>query len=289
MADDINFNADYDAINHAAQLINARVTGNANTDYSLQVGVILGSGLGGFADELAKVEGATVIDYADVRGFARSTVEGHAGRLVLSHIEGVGVACLQGRFHFYEGYDLTEVTFPVRVLASLGVKSLVLTNAAGGINKSFAPGTLMLISDHINLMGANPLRGRNDERMGARFPDMSNLYDKDFRDAALREASAMNFKLEQGVYAALSGPSYETPAEIRMLRTLGADAVGMSTAPEAIIARHAGLRVLGISCITNAAAGVTDAAINHQEVMETGARVRHQFAELLRKVIPQLA
>jgi purine-nucleoside phosphorylase len=195
---------------------------------------------------------------------------------------------MQGRFHFYEGYTLEEVTFPVRTLALLGVRSLVLTNAAGGLNNSYAQGSLIVISDHLNLMGVNPLVGRNDARFGARFPDMTEVYDHEYQDVAVTEAHAMSLELRRGIYAALSGPSYETPAEIRMLRLLGADAVGMSTVPEAIVARQMGLRVLGLSCITNMAAGTTDQPINHDEVIETGERVRATFAALLRRVIPKL-
>lgn len=279
---ELSFNVDYEAIEHAARIARAKVTDE------VRVGVVLGSGLGGFADELANSEGATVFNYDEIDGFARSTVEGHAGRLVIGDVEGVKVVCQQGRFHFYEGYDLSEVTFPIRVMAALGVKTLILTNAAGGIREDLAAGDLMLISDHLNLMGVNPLRGVNDERLGARFPDMSNVYDKELRATVHEAASELKIDLAEGVYAALAGPSYETPAEIRMLRTLGADVVGMSTVPEAIVARHAGLRVVGISCITNAAAGVSDAEINHAEVMETGARVRDEFVGLLRSVISRL-
>ena len=195
---------------------------------------------------------------------------------------------MQGRFHFYEGYTLEEVTFPIRALGLLGVKSLILTNAAGGLNNSFEQGSLVVISDHLNLLGANPLFGKNDERFGPRFPDMSEVYDREYQDTAISEAHAMGVELRRGIYAALPGPSYETPAEIRMLRLLGADAVGMSTVPEAIVARHMGLRVLGVSCITNMAAGVLDKPISHEEVIETGERVRETFAELLRRVIPKL-
>lgn len=279
---ELSFNVDYEAIEHAARIVRAKVTDE------VRVGVVLGSGLGGFADELANSEGATIFNYDEIDGFARSTVEGHAGRLVIGDVEGVKVVCQQGRFHFYEGYDLSEVTFPIRVMRALGVKTLILTNAAGGIREDLAAGRLMLISDHLNLMGVNPLRGVNDERLGARFPDMSNVYDKELRATVHEAASELKIDLAEGVYAALAGPSYETPAEIRMLRTLGADAVGMSTVPEAIVARHAGLRVVGISCITNAAAGVSDAEINHAEVMETGARVRDEFVGLLRSVISRL-
>jgi purine-nucleoside phosphorylase len=215
-------------------------------------------------------------------------VEGHSGRLVLGSVGGVGVAAMQGRFHFYEGYTLEEVTFPIRVLGLLGAKSLVLTNAAGGLNNSYEQGALILISDHLNLMGTNPLLGRNDPRFGPRFPDMTDVYDREYQEAAITEAHEMGLELRRGIYAALTGPSYETPAEIRMLRLLGADAVGMSTVPEAIVARQMGLRVLGFSCITNMAAGVLDKPINHEEVIETGERVRETFAELLRRVIPKL-
>jgi purine-nucleoside phosphorylase len=269
----------YERAEHAARLIRSRIAED------VRVALVLGSGLGAFADEL---EGAEAIPYAEIPGFARPTVEGHAGRLVVGRVGGVMVAAMQGRFHFYEGYRLEEVTFPVRVLALLGASSLVLTNAAGGLNNSFEQGSLVVISDHLNLMGTNPLLGPNDPRFGPRFPDMTDVYDREYQDAAITEAHAMGLELRRGIYAALSGPSYETPAEIRMLRLLGADAVGMSTVPEAIVARQMGLRVLGISCITNMAAGVLDKPINHEEVIETGERVRETFAELLRRVIPKL-
>jgi purine-nucleoside phosphorylase len=269
----------YERAEHAARLIHSRAP------EEVRVALVLGSGLGAFADEL---EGAEAIPYAEIPGFARPTVEGHAGRLVVGRVSGVGVAAMQGRFHFYEGYTLEEVTFPVRTLALLGASSLVLTNAAGGLNNSFEQGSLVCISDHLNLIGTNPLLGPNDPRFGPRFPDMTDVYDREYQDAAIGEAHAMGVELRRGIYAALSGPSYETPAEIRMLRLLGADAVGMSTVPEAIVARQMGLRVLGISCITNMAAGVIDKPINHEEVIETGERVRATFAELLRRVIPKL-
>ena len=270
----------YERAEHAARTIRARGIDEA------RVALVLGSGLGAFAGDL---EDAVAIPYEEIPGFARSTVEGHAGRLVAGRVAGVPVVVQQGRFHFYEGYALEEVTFPVRVLGLLGVKSLVLTNAAGGLNNSFKQGALMLISDHLNLMGVNPLRGANDTRFGTRFPDMSDVYDRVFQEAAICEAQAMKIELKRGIYAALSGPSYETPAEIRMLRSLGADAVGMSTVPEAIVARHMGLKVLGISCITNMAAGVLDRPIDHAEVMETGEQVRTIFTELLRRTIPKLS
>lgn len=269
----------YERAEHAARFIRSRAS------EEIRVALVLGSGLGAFADEL---ESAEAIPYTEIPGFARPTVEGHAGRLVVGRVGGVGVAAMQGRFHFYEGYALEEVTFPVRTLALAGASSLVLTNAAGGLNNSFEQGSLVLISDHLNLMGTNPLLGPNDARFGPRFPDMTDVYDREYQEAAVAEAHAMGIELRRGIYAALSGPSYETPAEIRMLRLLGADAVGMSTVPEAIVARQMGLRVLGISCITNMAAGMLDDPINHEEVIETGARVRETFSGLLRRVIPKL-
>jgi len=269
----------YERAEHAARTIRALGAGEA------RVGLVLGSGLGAFADEL---EESVAIPYEEIPGFERSTVEGHAGRLVLGKVAGASVVVLQGRFHFYEGYALEEVTFPIRVLGLLGIKALILTNAAGGLNNSFTQGALMMISDHLNLMGVNPLRGANDARFGTRFPDLSDVYDREFQEAAMTEAHAMNLELKRGIYAALTGPSYETPAEIRMLRALGADAVGMSTVPEAIIARHMGIKVLGISCITNMAAGVLDRPIDHAEVMETGEQVAATFGELLRRTIPKL-
>ena len=269
----------YERAEHAARLLRARRA------EAPRVALVLGSGLGAFADA---VEDAVSVPYDEVPGFARATVEGHRGRVVLGRVEGVAVAVMQGRSHYYEGYTLEETTFPVRVLALLGAKSLVLTNAAGGLNNAFSQGALVVISDHLNLLGANPLRGPNDERFGPRFPDMTEVYDHEYQEVAIREGHEIGLDLRRGVYAALPGPSYETPAEIRMLRLLGADAVGMSTVPEAIVARHMGLRVLGVSCITNMAAGVEDRPIDHAEVMETGARVRESFTELLRRVIPKL-
>jgi purine-nucleoside phosphorylase len=250
-----------------------------------QVGVVLGSGLGEFADSVAE---QTAIAYADIPHFKSVSVAGHAGRLVLGRSGPVSVAVLQGRTHYYEGHDLSDVVFPVRVLAKLGVQSLLLTNAVGGINRELRPGDLMIIRDHINLMGLNPLRGANDERLGPRFPDMSAVYDPAFQEviaAALAESGRTPLR---GIYLALSGPSYETPAEIRMMAALGADAVGMSTVPEAICAHHMGLRVAGISCITNLAAGLSAEPLNHQEVIETGERVKTSFIRLLNRVIPRL-
>jgi purine-nucleoside phosphorylase len=269
----------YERVEHAARTIHARFSED------VRVALVLGSGLGAFADD---IEDAVTIPYEEIPGFARSTVVGHAGRMVLGKIEGVAVAAMQGRFHYYEGYGFEEVIFPIRTLGLLGTKSLVLTNAAGGINIAFDQGALMIISDHLNLTGVNPLRGAHDERFGARFPDMSEVYAHDYQEIAVEEAHAMGLELRRGIYAALSGPSYETPAEIRMLRTLGADAVGMSTVPEAIAAKQMGVKILGISCITNMAAGVIGEPINHQEVIETGERVRDTFKELLRRIIPRL-
>jgi purine-nucleoside phosphorylase len=243
---------------------------------------VLGSGLGSFADDF---EESVAIPYEEIPGFVRSTAQGHAGRLVIGKIDSVPVLAMQGRVHYYEGYSLEEVTFPVRTFGLLGVKTLVLTNAAGGINVQLAQGALMVISDHVNLMGVNPLRGPNDERFGPRFPDMSAVYSPELQELVIEEAKAIGIEVRRGIYGGLSGPSYETPAEIHLLRTLGADAVGMSTVPEAIVARHMGLEVLGISCITNMAAGISDEPINHEEVMATGDRVRETFAELLRRVI----
>lgn len=256
----------------------------------ISTAVVLGSGLGAFADE---IEDAVRIPYEEIPGFARSTVEGHAGQLVLGRIGGVNVAVQQGRFHFYEGYEMEQVIFPTRTFACLGAKNLILTNAAGSLNTDMKPGSLMVLSDHLNCMGASPLRGKNDESFGPRFPDMTAVYDREFQQLAEDEAAAIvesgsSFYLGRGVYCALSGPTYETPAEIRMYRLLGADAVGMSTVPEAIAARHAGLRVLGISCITNLGAGLSGEIIHHAEVMETGERVKGVFKELLRRVISRI-
>ena len=261
----------------------------------IETAVVLGSGLGAFADE---VENAVRIPYEEIPNFARSTVEGHAGQLVLGELSGVSIAVQQGRFHYYEGYEMSQVMFPMRTFGVLGAKNVILTNAAGSTRTSNKQGTLMLIRDHINLMGINPLRGTNDERFGPRFPDMTQVYDIKFQqiaDEVAKEIMQERFEqgieptvrqiLRRGVYCALSGPTYETPAEIRMFRMLGADAVGMSTVPEAIAARHFGMKVLGISCLTNMAAGMSDDVIHHEEVMETGAKVAGIFKELLKRII----
>ena len=264
----------------------------------IETAIVLGSGLGAFAEGLTD---AVKIPYEEIPGFARSTVEGHAGQLVLGEIDGVPVAVQQGRFHYYEGYEMEQVIFPVRTFGLMGIKNLILTNAAGSLNSDMTPGSLMLITDHLNCLGVNPLRGANDTRFGPRFPDMSEVYDREFRQIAIDEANAIAHErfekgqdeelidfMNSGVYCALSGPTYETPAEIHMYRQLGADAVGMSTVPEAIAARHQGMRVLGISCITNLAAGMSDVPINHEEVMETGARVAEVFKELLRRIVSRI-
>jgi purine-nucleoside phosphorylase len=270
----------YERAQEAARLIRTR------TQAEVAVAIVLGSGLGAFAQELTD---ATEIPYGEIPGFARSTVEGHAGRLVIGKAGDVTVAAMQGRFHFYEGYSLQDVTFPIRVLKLLGVNTLMLTNAAGALNTELTPGSLMVISDHLNLLGDNPLRGQNDDRFGPRFPDLSSVYSRELQDLVISEANAMGVEVRRGVYAALSGPSYETPAEIHMMRTLGADVVGMSTVPEAIVARHMDMRVVGISCITNLAAGVSDEPIDHSQVMAIGERVREEFTTLLRRVVGRLA
>jgi len=266
----------YERAEHATRIIRARTT------VEPRIAVVLGSGLGGFADDF---EEPVAIPYDEIPGFMRSTAQGHAGRLVIGKIDGIPVLGMQGRLHYYEGYSLEEVTFPVRTFGLLGIKTLVLTNASGGINVQLSEGALMVISDHLNLMGVNPLRGPNDERFGPRFPDMSAVYSPELQELVVEEAKAIGIEVRRGIYGALSGPSYETPAEIHLLRNLGADAVGMSTVPEAIVARHMGIEVLGISCITNMAAGISDEPINHEDVMATGDRVRETFTELLRRVI----
>ncbi|MFN2510093.1 MAG: purine-nucleoside phosphorylase [Pyrinomonadaceae bacterium] len=269
----------YSRAEHAARTIRAR------TALDPRIAVVLGSGLGDFADEF---EESARIPYTDIPGFAASTVAGHAGSLVIGKVGRAPVVAMQGRVHFYEGYSLEEVTFPIRTFKLLGIETLLLTNAAGGINVQLSEGTLMIISDHLNLMGVNPLRGTNDERFGPRFPDMTEVYSRALQEMVVEEASASGIEVRRGIYAALSGPSYETPAEIHMLRSFGVDAIGMSTVPEAIVARHMGMRVLGISCITNMAAGISDNPINHEEVMETGKRVRATFTLLLRSIIGRL-
>jgi purine-nucleoside phosphorylase len=251
-----------------------------------KIALVLGSGLGAFADDFT---GAVRIPYAKIPHFPCSTAIGHAGQLVIGKVDGIEVAAMQGRVHLYEGYSVKDVAFPIRVFARMGVKAVILTNAAGGIKKDFTQGRLVVLSDHINLQGVNPLSGPNDQNFGARFPDMSVAYDKRFRELALAEGRLLGIELGEGVYAALAGPSYETPAEIRYLKTIGADLVGMSTVPEVIAARHSGMRVLGISCITNAAAGILAQPLDHNDVLQTAERVKGQFIALLRAVIPDVA
>jgi purine-nucleoside phosphorylase len=251
-----------------------------------KIALVLGSGLGAFADEFSN---AKKISYADIPHFPQSTAIGHAGKLVIGKVGETPVIGMQGRVHLYEGYSVHQVAFPIRVFARLGIQAVILTNAAGGILRELTQGRLVLISDHINLQGANPLTGPNDEKFGLRFPDMTTAYDKKFRAIAAAEAAKAGTTMPEGVYAALTGPSYETPAEIRYLRAIGADLVGMSTVPEVIAARHSGIRVLGISCVTNAAAGIIDQPLNHIEVLEVAERVKSEFIALLRAVIPKIA
>ena len=258
----------------------------SKTKHRPRIVLILGSGLGAFADELT---GAVRLPYADIPHFPRTTAAGHAGRLVIGRAGDVPLAVMQGRVHLYEGHSHARVIFPMRVFARMGIRAAILTSAAGGIHADFKPGALVILRDHINLQGSNPLAGANDERFGPRFPDMTEAYSKSYREAALAEARRLGMEIFEGVYAAVSGPSYETPAEIRHLRAIGADLVGMSTVPEAIAARHTDISVLGISCVTNAAAGLLDGPIRHEEVLEMGARVQARLAALLRAVIPRIA
>ncbi len=269
----------YSRAEHAARTISARA------NVTPKIALVLGSGLGAFADEFEEPVG---IPYQEIPGFVSSTALGHVGRLVVGKVGGVPLLAMQGRVHYYEGYSLEEVTFPIRTFKLMGIETLILTNAAGGVDVELSQGALMVISDHLNLMGVNPLRGPNDERFGPRFPDMSEVYARDLQEMVGEEAKDLGVTIRRGIYAALTGPSYETPAEIHMLRAFGADAVGMSTVPEAIVARHMGMKVLGISCITNMAAGISEEPINHDEVIETGQRVRSTFTKLLRKLIARL-
>ncbi len=252
----------------------------------MKIGVVLGSGLGAFADTL---EDRKETPYQQISGWPKSTAAGHAGKLVEGRIGATELLVMAGRAHYYEGYTLEQTTFGIRELYRRGARALVLTNAAGGVNTSFHPGQLVLISDHLNLMGTNPLIGPNDDAMGPRFPDMTEAYAKEYREIAKAEGKALGVDLAEGVYAALTGPSYETPAEIRYLRTIGADLVGMSTVPETIVANHMGMKVLGISCVTNLAAGVLPQKLVHEEVLEVGARVRDLLVELLKRVVVRLA
>jgi purine-nucleoside phosphorylase len=270
----------HDRIHAAAEAVRTRGAS------APQVGLILGSGLGGFADGLAR---ATAIDYGDIPYFPRSDVVGHAGRLVLGERAGVRCVAMQGRVHLYEGHSAETVGFPARVLIALGARIIVVTNAAGGVNPAWPPGTLMVIRDHIDLLRDHALRGPNDDRLGPRFPDMTTAYAPELRALVLRAAAAAGIELAEGVYAAMPGPTYETPAEIRMLQVLGADAVGMSTVPEVCVARHMGARVIGVSCITNHAAGISGHPLSHDEVTATAARVRATFERLLDAILGALS
>lgn len=264
---------------HGVRIIRER------TDFEPEVGLILGSGLGDYAEQ---IENPIVIPYNDIPNFPVSTVAGHAGQFVLGMCKGKKVIAMQGRIHYYEGYSQSMITMPVRMMKRLGMKKMVLTNAAGGVNKSFAPGTLMMIRDHINVSGNNPLLGKNIDEDGPRFPDMSQIYKREFRDTLKAAAKKQGITLEEGVYMMLSGPCYETPAEIRMAGILGADAVGMSTVPEAIVCSHCQIPVLGISCITNYAAGILEQPLSHQEVVDTASKVKDTFVKVIDTVLSEV-
>ncbi|MPQ42181.1 purine-nucleoside phosphorylase [Clostridium tarantellae] len=257
----------------------------SKSKYTPTVGLILGSGLGAIADQIEEPE---FYPYNEIPNFPVSTVEGHAGRLVIGKFQGKVVIAMQGRFHYYEGYNMQEVTCPVRVMKLLGVETMIVTNAAGAVNVDYTPGDLMIISDHINLSGANPLVGKNLNEFGTRFPDMSNSYDKNLRIKVREIAANLNIEVREGVYTMFSGPTYETPAEIRMARTLGSDAVGMSTVPEVIVANHSGMKVIGVSCMTNMAAGILEQPLNHEEVMETSEKARKKFITLMTNIIKEI-
>lgn len=275
----------FDRAQSAVKHIQERI--DRPVDTRIETVVVLGSGLGHFAETLLE---PVIIPYDAIPEFVRSTVEGHSGRLVIGLLPTTGrlIAVMQGRFHYYEGYSLEEITLPIRTFGAMGVRSLILTNAAGGINANFKVGDFMLISDHINMMMKSPLRGQHDYRLGDRFPDMTEAYSREYRQLAQEVAREISLQLQSGVYMALQGPNYETPAEIRMMRMLGADAVGMSTVPEAIVARQMGMKILGLSLITNAAAGMADHPINHEEVMQTGERVSQQFTDLMTRFLQRL-
>jgi len=257
----------------------------SKTGHRPVIGMILGSGLGSLADE---IKNPTKIPYSKIPHFAKSEAIGHANELVIGELNGKIVAAMKGRFHYYEGYTLDEVTFPVRVMKALGIEKVIITNACGAVNTSFNPGDLMLITDHINLVGANPLMGPNNDELGTRFPDLSEVYNKELRSIATKVANDQNIHLQEGVYAWWSGPTYETPAEIRMFRTLGADAAGMSTVPEAIVATHSSMKVLGISCITNMASGILDQPLNHEEVIDVAGKVRVKFVGLVKGILEEI-
>ncbi|MBR6347836.1 MAG: purine-nucleoside phosphorylase [Spirochaetales bacterium] len=267
-------------ISEAASFIEKKTKG-----MKIRAGLVLGSGLGGLADDISS---PVVIPYSEIPHFPVSTVPGHAGRLVIGELEGKTVMCMQGRFHFYEGYEMDQVVFPVQVMKKLGISELILTNAAGCVNTSWQPGDLMLISDHIKLAPQSPMRGHNEEELGPRFFDMTRAYSPELLSVARAQAAKLGMNVREGVYMFFSGPNFETPAEIRAARILGADAVGMSTVPEAIAASHCGLKTLGISCMTNMGAGILDRPLNHEEVLETGLKVKNQFTALVRAIVRAL-
>lgn len=271
---------DYTTADSAAQFLLSQ------TKLRPKIGLVLGSGLGGLADELSA---AVRIAYAQIPCFPRSTAVGHAGQMVIGRAGSIPVAVMQGRVHLYEGYSAKQVAFPIRVFGRMGIRAVILTNAAGGINLEYKQGALVIVGDHINLQGQNPLIGKNDDRFGTRYPDMTQAYWKAYREFAFEEARKLGLMVYQGVYAAMTGPSFETPAEIRYLRTIGADLVGMSTISEVIAARHMGLKVLAISCVTNMAAGIVDQILTHEEVLETGERVKGAFTALVKAVLPRIA
>ena len=266
-------------LDETMSFIEQRLTGKP------EIAVVLGSGLGPLAE---LIENPVVIPYAEIPNFSASTVSGHAGELIYGTLKGRRIICMNGRVHYYEGYSFAEITFPIKLFKRLGVSTLILTNAVGGINTSFLAGDLMIVSDHLNLMGSNPLIGENNETLGPRFPDMSQVYSRRLQELARKTGRELGLKLRTGVFAALSGPSYETPAEIRMLSIMGADAVGMSVVPEAIIGNHMGLELLAISCVTNAAAGIIDIKLSHDEVQETAARIKDDFTRLVSRIIEQI-
>lgn len=269
----------YEQIERAALFIKGKIK------ESPEIGLILGSGLGVLAEQIRQ---PIILPYVDIPGFPVSTVEGHAGQLVLGELCGKKVVVMQGRFHYYEGYSMDKVTFPVRVMKLLGAEKIVVTNAAGSVNESFKPGDLMLITDHINLMGTNPLIGANEPRFGPRFPDMSEAYNEELRYLAKKIARKQGLDLKEGIYVGNTGPTYETPAEVRMARVMGGDAVGMSTVPEVIVARHCDMKVLGISCLTNMAAGILDQPLSHDEVIETTEKVKESFLRFVKEIVENL-
>jgi purine-nucleoside phosphorylase len=266
-------------IEETVDLIKKKIQG-----FNPEVGIILGSGLGELAEEYCDIS----IDYKDIPGFEASTVKGHKGRLVFAEINGKNVVMMQGRFHFYEGHSIKKVVYPVKIMKKLGVKTIIITNAAGGVNPSFNPSDLMVITDHINFMGQNPLIGENDDSMGVRFPDMSEVYTPEYVELVKNVGNDVGIDLQEGVYMALTGPSYETPAEVRLARTLGADAVGMSTVPEAMVAAWAGMKVIGISCICNSAAGVSTVGLSHEDVIAAAEKAKNKFKTLVVEVIKKL-